>query len=121
MNYQTCRSDSTAVYNTSYVAISPLDPWAQQRRLHDYYERCAREFQPKYPAEFQEEPNMRALWKVYIVDIDTESTYEAKVVAMDEAKAKIKAILTLKIDGNVDDYDIFATRIGNVREADRDE
>lgn len=74
--------------------------------------------QPEMQQE-KEEP-MRSLWKVYLVNINTLVAEEELVVADDESKAKVKAMLRHPNFGDIDDLDLFAEHIGEVREPDEE-
>jgi hypothetical protein len=66
-----------------------------------------------------EEKSVRRLWQVYLVDISTGDVYCYPVVAENEAKAHIKAFNLLTADVDLDNLDIFAEEIGEVREPEK--
>lgn len=64
----------------------------------------------------KERSNMRALYRIIVVNPKTEEVREPiMVIAKDEAAAKMKALLKQCFSGNIDDYDILAECVGDVR------
>lgn len=59
---------------------------------------------------------MRGLFEVFVVDPTSgEIVFEKRLLAADEAKARLKAAVQAKLDRDVDEYDIIVRKLGDVR------
>lgn len=68
-----------------------------------------------YPQE-KENPKMRGLFDVYIVDPEIDDVAWSKcIIAKDEQSAKLKVVSSATLTKDIDDYDIIVVKLGNVR------